>query len=99
MAGQWKYRYRAVDRLGQKVDFLLRAHRDVAAARRFFARAIDMHDVREKITIDNSGTNTAAVVGLVADSGVDIELRQSKYLKNLVEQEHRAIKCRRAPLL
>ena len=47
--------YRAVDRLGQTVDFLLTAHRDVAAARRFFERAIDRHDVPEKITIDKSG--------------------------------------------
>ena len=51
-----------------------------AAARRFFERAIDRHDVPEKITIDKSGANTAAVNGLVADSGLVIELRQSKYL-------------------
>jgi putative transposase len=38
--GQWKYLYRAVDKLGQTVDFLLTAHRDLAAARRFFERAI-----------------------------------------------------------
>ncbi len=44
VGGQWKYLYRAVDRLGQTVDFLLTAHRDVAAARRFFDRAIDRHD-------------------------------------------------------
>ena len=43
VGGQWKYLYRAVDRLGQTVDFLLTAHRDVAAARRFFERAIDRH--------------------------------------------------------
>jgi len=48
VGGQWKYLYRAVDRLGQTVDFLLTAHRDVAAARRFFERAIDRHDVPEK---------------------------------------------------
>ena len=64
VGGQWKYLYRAVDRLGQTVDFLLTAHRDVAAARRFFERAIDRHDVPEKITIDKSGANTAAVHGL-----------------------------------
>jgi putative transposase len=48
VAGQWKYLYRAVDKLGQTVDFLLTARRDVAAARRFFERAIDQHDVPEK---------------------------------------------------
>lgn len=45
VGGQWKYLYRAVDKLGQTVDFLLTAHRDVAAARRFFERAIDQHEV------------------------------------------------------
>ena len=46
----------------------------------------------EKITIDKSGANTAAIEGMRADSGADIELRQSKYLNNIVEQDHRAIK-------
>jgi transposase-like protein len=61
--------------------------------------AIDLHDVPEKITIDQSGANTAAVRGLVADSGVGIELRQSKYLNNLIEQDHRAVKRRTRPML
>jgi len=94
VSGQWKYLYRAVDRLGHTVDFLLTARRDVAAARRFFERAIGQHDVPEKITIDKSGANTAAVRGLIADSGVTIELRQSKYLNNLAEQDHRSVKRR-----
>jgi transposase-like protein len=74
--GEWKYLYRAVDRAGHTIDFLLRAHRDLAAARRFFERAIDLHGVPEKITIDKSGANTAAIVGLCADSGADIEMRR-----------------------
>lgn len=99
VGGQWKYLYRAVDRLGQTVDFLLTARRDVAAARRFFERAIGQHDVPERITIDKSGANTAAVRGLIADSGAAIGLRQSKYLNNLVEQDHRSIKRRIRPML
>lgn len=99
VGGQWKYLYRAVDRLGQTIDFLLTARRDVAAARRFFERAIGQHDVPEKITIDKSGANTAAVRGLIADSGVTIELRRSKYLNNLVEQDHRSIKRRIRPMM
>ena len=74
VGGQWRYLYRAVDRLGQTVDFLLTAKRDCAAARRFFERAIDLHDLPKKVTIDKSGANTAAVNALVADSGVAIEL-------------------------
>ena len=99
VSGEWKYLYRAVDRAGQTIDFLLRAYRELAAARSFFERAIDLHGVPEKITIDKSGANTAAIVGLCADSGVDIEMRQSKYLNNLIEQDHRAIKRVVRPML
>ena len=99
VAGQWKYLYRAVDKAGQTIDFLLRAHRDYAAARCFFERAIDLHGVPEKITIDKSGANTAAIQGMRADSGADIEMRQSKYLNNLIEQDHRAVKRLTRPML
>ena len=53
---------------------------------------MDLHGVPEKITIDNSGANTAAVTSIQADSGSHIEMRQSKYLNNLIEQDHRAVK-------
>ena len=99
VAGKWKYLYRAVDRDGDTVDFLLRAKRDHAAARAFFERAIDLHDVPEKITIDKSGSNTAAIVSIQADSGLSIEMRQSKYLNNIVEQDHRAVKRITRPML
>ena len=99
VGGQWKYLYRAVDRAGATIDFLLRAHRDLAAARRFFERAIELHGVPETITIDKSGANTAAIEGIRADSGADIQLRQSKYLNNIVEQDHRAIKRVVRPML
>ena len=99
VGGQWKYLYRAVDRDGSTVDFLPRAHRDEAAARRFLERAIDLHGAPEKITIDKSGANTAAIVSVQADSGVTLELRQSKYLNNFVEQDRRAIKRIARPML
>ena len=90
---EWKYLYRAVDRDGHTIDFVLRAHRDYAAARRFLERAIDLHGVPAKITIDKSGANTPAIEGIRADSAADIGLRQSKYLNNIIiEQDHRAIK-------
>jgi hypothetical protein len=81
------------------VDFLLTAHRDQAAARPFFRRAMDLHDVPKGITIDKSGANTSAVRGLLADSGATTELRQSKYLNNVVEQDHRVVKRRVRPML
>ena len=68
VGGHWKYLYRAVDRNGNTVDFLLRAKRDHAAARAFFERAMDLHGVPEKITIDKSGANTAAITSMQADS-------------------------------
>ncbi len=74
VAGQWKYLYRAVDKAGQTIDLLLRAHRDYAAVRCFFERAFDLHGVPEKIAIDKSGANTAAIQGIRANSGVDIEM-------------------------
>ena len=61
VGGQWKYLYRAVDRTGATIDFLLRAHRDLVAARRFFERAIELHGVPETITIDKRGAYTAAI--------------------------------------
>ena len=99
VGGQWKYLYRAVDKEGATIDFLLRAKRDHAAARAFFERAIGLHGVPEKITIDKSGANTAAVLSILADSGLLIELRQSKYLNNIVEQDHRAVKRITRPML
>lgn len=99
VAGQWRYLYRAVDRAGDTIDFLLCAKRDCAAARRFLERAIDLHGVPEKITIDKSGANTAAIQSVQADSGANIEMRQIKYLNNIVEQDHRAIKRIVRPML
>ncbi|MDD2920442.1 IS6 family transposase [Rhodoferax sp.] len=99
VAGQWKHLYRAVDRAGDTVDFLLTAKRDLAAARRFLERAINLHNVPEKITIDKSGANTAAIESVKADACVDILMRQNKYLNNIVEQDHRAIKRITRPML
>ncbi len=59
VAGQWKYLYRAVDKADDTVDFLLTAKRDKAAARRYLERAISLHGLPEKITIERSGANTA----------------------------------------
>jgi transposase-like protein len=99
VAGQWKYLYRAVDKSGDTVDFLLTAKRDLAAARRYLERAINLHGLPDKITIDKSGANTAAIRSVNDDACVDIELRQSKYLNNIIEQDHRAVKRITNPML
>ncbi|HYQ91313.1 MAG TPA: IS6 family transposase [Candidatus Competibacteraceae bacterium] len=90
--GQWRYLYRAVDKAGQTIDFLLTAHRDKKAASRFFKKAVRQHGLPAKVTIDQSGANTAALEALIEETEATIEIRQSKYLNNLVEQDHRAVK-------
>ena len=97
--GQWKYLYRAVDRDSQTIDFLLTAHRDKKAARRFFKKAIRQHGLPDTVTIDKSGANTAALEALQEETGHVIEIRQNKYLNNLVEQDHRAVKRIVRPML
>jgi putative transposase len=92
VSGQWKYLYRAVDKAGNTVDFLLRARRDKVAARRFFERAIASNGEPETVTIDRSGANLAALDALNAERETPIRIRQVKYLNNIVEQDHRAIK-------
>jgi putative transposase len=59
--GQWKYLYRAVDKAGNTVDFLLTAKRDRKAALRFLYKATGQHGTPAKITIDKSGANSAAL--------------------------------------
>ena len=101
--GAWKYLYRAVDKAGATVDFLLTAKRDGKAALRFLCKAIRHNGTPEKITIDQSGANTAAIESHNAEHKTDhnagIEFRQIKYLNNIVEQDHRAIKRSVRPML
>jgi putative transposase len=97
--GKWKYLYRAVDKAGETVDLLLRAHRDKAAAQRYFEKAIDQNGEPETITIDKSGSNLAALEALNAQRDTPIKIRQNKYLNNIIEQDHRAIKRRTRPML
>jgi transposase-like protein len=97
--GSWKYLYRAVDKAGATVDFLLTAKRDRKAALRFLRKAIGQHDMPEKITIDKSGANTAAIETYNAEHKTEIEIRRVKYLNNIVEQDHRAVKRVTRPML
>src|SRR6201997_3518377 len=97
--GEWRYLYRAVDRDGNTIDFLLRAHRDKTAARRYFEKSIAQNGATETVTIDKSSANLAALEAINADRETPIKIRQSKYLNNLVEQDHRAIKRRTRPML
>jgi transposase-like protein len=97
--GQWYYLYRAVDKTGQTIDFLLTEHRDEQAAKRFLTKAIRRHGVPEKITIDGSAANEAAIKSYNEEQGTAIVIRKTKYLNNIVEQDHRAVKRVTRPML
>jgi putative transposase len=85
--GEWYYLYRAVDKTGQTIDFLLTEQRDERAAKRFLTKAIRRHGVPETITIDGSAANEAAITSYNEEHGTAIGIRQVKYLNNVVEQE------------
>jgi putative transposase len=97
--GQWYYLYRAVDKTGQTIDFLLTKHRDERAAKCFLTKAIRRHGVPEKITIDGSVANEAAIKNYNEEHGTAIVIRQVKYLNNVVEQDHRGVKRITCPML
>ena len=78
--GEWRYLDRAVDKHGQTIDFLLTEHRDTEAALRFLKKAIRRHGVPEKITIDGSDANEAALKSYNEAHGTTISIRQVKYL-------------------
>jgi transposase-like protein len=99
--GKWVYLYRAVDKEGNTIDFFLRAKRDAAAAKAFFRKAFKENGRPDKVTVDKSGSNILALDSFNKDVAKEeeIEIRQIKYLNNIIEQDHRFIKKRTRPTL
>jgi transposase-like protein len=88
-----------VDKHGQTIDFLLTEHRDTAAALRFLKKAIRRNGFPEIMTIDGSDANEAAIKRYNEEPGTAIAIRQVKYVNNIVEQDHRAVKRVTRPML
>ncbi|EFM58701.1 transposase [Brucella sp. BO2] len=94
--GQWTYLYRAVDRDGRTLDFMLSQRRNLGAARRFLKKVIANNGVPDKIVIDKSAANLAGAQAVntilkITDTGKVIEILQVKYLNNILEQDHHFI--------
>jgi transposase-like protein len=96
--GKWNFLYRAVDKHGKTVDFLLRADRGIAAAQAFFRKALATSLPRwpRKITLDGHQQRHLALRLLRREDPkwTYVQVRSSQYLNNLIEQDHRAIKRR-----
>ncbi|KSU86156.1 transposase [Priestia veravalensis] len=94
--GQWMYLYRAVDSEGNTIDFYLNKTRDHKAAKRFFKKALRSFHVSKPrvITVDKNPAYPMAIEELKKEKKmpVGIQIRQVKYLNNIVEQDHRFIK-------
>jgi transposase-like protein len=101
--GQWKYLYRAIDSNGDTVEFWFGERRNLSAAKGFLRKALKRHGRPERIMIDGSQTNREAILSCDAESRLQdrsrrrlkpIQIRQSQYLNNRIEQDHRAVKRR-----
>jgi putative transposase len=102
--GQWVYLYRAVDKFGDTIDFMLSEHRDEAAATAFFKKAINANGFPDKVVMDKSGANQAGLENInlllmLAGLICFIDILQVKYLNNIVEQDHRFIKKITNPMM
>ncbi|WP_244470425.1 IS6 family transposase [Microvirga vignae] len=104
---RWMYLYRAVDSNGDTVEFWFSERRNLTAVKRFLNKALKRHGRSERIVIDGSQTNREAILSCDAADRLQersrhdlkpIRIRQSAYLNNRIEQDHRAIKRRIRPI-
>jgi transposase-like protein len=94
VAGRWRYLYRAVDQFGQVIDVLLSEQRDIAAARRFFTRALRHGSTPVEVTTDKAGPYLRVIDGLVPAAAHVTE----QYANNRAEADHARLKARLRPM-
>jgi IS6 family transposase len=96
--GEWMYLYRAVDSEGNTIDFYLNKQRNATSAKRFFKKALASCHVSKPrvITVDKNPAYPVAIQELKKEKKMPegIQMRQVKYLNNIVEQDNRFIKKR-----
>jgi transposase-like protein len=106
--GRWMYLYRAIDSNGDTVEFWFSERRNLAAAKRFLSKALKRHGRPERVVIDGSQANREAILSCDTTNRLQdrsrrklkpICIRQSAYLNNRIEQDHRAIKRRVRPMM
>lgn len=94
VGGEDLYLYRAVDKYGDTIDFLLTKRRMKGSAQKFLNKAIGNNGKPRVINIDKSGANKEGIRTFNKRNFKEIRWRQCKYLNNIVEQDHRNIKRR-----
>ena len=94
VGGKDRYLYRAVDKYGNTIDFLLTKRRMKGSAQKFLNKAIGNNGKPRVINIDKSGANKEGIKTFNKRNFKNIKWRQCKYLNNIVEQDHRNIKRR-----
>ena len=96
VGGKDRYLYRALDKFGNTVDFLLTKRRMKGSAQKFLNKAIGNNSKPRVINIDKSGANKSGIRSINRElmTVKKIKIRQCKYLNNIVEQDHRNIKRR-----
>ena len=100
--GEYKYLYRAVDKSGSTIDFMLSHKRDTASAKRFFKKALrQCHEVPLVINTDQNAVYPCAISELKQEGVLNqgLELRRVKYLNNMIESDHWRVKRRAKPMM
>ncbi len=95
---QWKYLYRALDKEGNTIEFMLSAKRDISAAKRFLKKMMraDHRRLPFSISVDKHASYPEAFAASREEKVLpfDCRLRRTTYLTNIVEQDHRFIRRR-----